>query len=252
MQVRILAVALLFLTILPNSAHAVTVKRNRLVNEQITIRQLFTSLVRGFGIKKLQEETQGDPLDALKAAIERLNLDVESIEFTLQDGKDRTRTLAITFAADAYQLKVIATQPGFELESAGHLTQVSKFWATVRGYRVHFRQELIYNRGGFVGIEIKILNSVDRVNQLRFYADLYERKTGEETRIETSLTVGACVPGRPCGLIHRIAANKIACKSDQTLIALDRKVRELVATGNEGNWLEFVPILAERAVARIR
>lgn len=154
---------------------------------------------------------------------------------------------------EAYVLTIKNPTAGFNFASVHHISQTSYLWAAVRGYRLYFKQELEYNRrAGFIRLDLHVLSSVGRVAGVDFYFEFFEKEVHEVAAIDTSLSVSACVPGRPCGLIHRVAANKIACKSDQALIALDTKVREIATRKSDSSWLDLVPILGERAIAGVR
>ena len=244
MQKQVCIAIVLFCVFLTSSAEAVTVTRKRLVTEETTIKKLFVSVVRGLGFK-LAEELEDTNVEGLKGAAESLNIELETMEFTLSEGSEKKARVAILLPE--FEVKVLSVEPDFDAEKIDFISQKSKFWATVDCHRIHFRQELEYAKAGFVRVDIKVLNSVERVNRLDFYFDLFEKVTDKETRIETSLTIGARVPGRDGGVIHRYAARQISERSDASLVKLDRKVREIV--GTEGaNFLELVPLIARRAI----
>lgn len=251
MPKQISVVVLLLVALSTSSAHAVTVERKRLVFEQIPIDKLLGSFVRGLGYK-LADLSEGGDLSGMEQAAERLRIEPKSMTVTLRDGAGREQTFEVEKAADKYRIEVTASADGFDLKTVHHISQSLDLWATVRGHRVHLVQELEYNRPGrFVRVDLRLLNSVGRVTGAKFYFELYEKDLEKRTRVETSLAISARVPGRPCGIIHRIARRQIAAKSDQALCTLDQKVREIVIRG-QGNWLELVPILASRALAGLR
>ncbi len=231
---------------LTSSAEAVTVTRTRTVTEEITIRNLFVSVVRGIGFKLAQNLTESN-LDGLQAAVETFDIELEKMEVKLSVGSKEKAKVALLLPQ--FEIDVLSVAKDFELNQIDYVSQTSEFWATVDGHRIHFRQELEYvPDAGFVRFDLKVLNSVGRVNRLEFYFDLYEAEPGEQTKIKTSLTIGACVPGQKLGLIRRIAARQISERSDGLLVTLDEKVREIITT-DSSNFMELVPLLARRAIA---
>ncbi|MHC4401736.1 MAG: hypothetical protein ACYTG0_18855 [Planctomycetota bacterium] len=251
-MLRHVRVAVLLVVALSTSfAHAVKVERKRLTIEETSIERLSKALVRGLGYVLLVESPEGTDLAGLKQAVERLRIELESITVTLRDGGGKEQTFVLEKTAEMYQFKITASAAGFDPKTVHHVSQQSLFWVTVRGYRVHLREEVEYNPGGFVQLDLRVLNSVGRVTSAGFTVDLYEKDVDQRTRIETTLAVSARVPGRPCGIIHRVARRIIARKADDALCTLDRKVRE-IATRDKGDLLELVSALALRAAAGLR
>lgn len=249
MRKRVYVAGLFVAVLLISSAQAVNVERVRLIHEPTTVKDLFKSIVRGLG-HKLGETPEAGRLANLKEAAERLGLQVEFISVTLRDGRGKEQQFSVKKADGTYQLTIEVPTVGFDFATVHHVSQTAILWATVRGYRVHFKQELEYNTdAGFVRLDLRVLNSLGRVTGLDFYGELYEENVGEGTAIKTGMTVSCRVPR--CRIIRRIARRRIAYESDKALLTLDRKIRG-IASQEEGNWLELVPILARRAVASVR
>ncbi len=240
---KICLTMLVFVFLASSSVEALTVTRVRKTEENTTIDKFFQSLVLGLGFK-LADSLENTDTTGIQKAIEQLDVELVSMSFILLEGAEERAKVELD--PDSFKITVSPLNGEFDLKKINYISQKARFWATVRGRRLLFEQELeSLRRAGFVRIDIRVLSSIGRVTGAHFSGELYEAEVGEMTIVENTLTISANVPGCPRGLIHKMARKVISKKSDQALATLDSKVRDIMVH-EKGNFLELAKVVGER------